>query len=170
MRQTMLSAAIFSGDRSAIDTVALACLSMDSGFIVNYRDLANLYWYNQTVSYLILGNDENAMIAVKGVNGLVYDRMDACRNYDPPEQFFGLMLSLSGILKGNKKMVRNGLRPVLGYHDSENHVDVIGPADCMVCIPATLQIMLARTRGLTIRPDDIADKYRKYIPGSCLNL
>lgn len=170
MRQTMLRAAIFSCDPDAIDTVARACLSMDSGFIANYRDLANLYWYNQTVSHLVLGDDENARTAVKGVNGLIYDRMENGRTYDPPEQFFGLMFSLEGILKGNKKMVRKGLRSILGYHDSENHVDVVGPADCMVCIPATLQIKLAMTRGLSIRPDDIEDKYRKYIPRACLNM
>lgn len=165
MRHTMLSAAVFSGDRGRVDAVARACLSMDKEFSVKYHNFANLYWYNQTVSYLLLGDDEHARAAVKGVNGVMYESLDDCRNFDGPEQqFFGLRLSLEGILKGNEIMVRNGLRPVLKYHDHENHVDGIGAADCMVCIPATLLVMLAGTRGLIVRPEDVEKQYRKYIP------
>jgi hypothetical protein len=165
MRHTMLIAAAFSGDRGAINAAARACLSMDSEFFAKYHDFANLYWYNQTVSHLLLGDEENARLAVKGVNGVMYESLDDCGNFDGPEQhFFGLRLSLEGILKKNEIMVRNGLRPVLKYHDCENHVDVIGPADCMVCVPAALLVMLAGMRGLVVRPDDVEDKVRKYVP------
>lgn len=167
MRHTMLSAALLSRDGKAIDATARACLSMDKDFPVRFHQAANLYWYVQAVSDIVLGDDEGARAVARSVNSGIFGSLDDCQHYDGRERRFnGLRLCLTGIVRGNEIMVRNGLRQVLRYHDAEHHVDALGPPDGMTSISAAVQVRLARARGLAIGPGDIEEKYRKYVPRS----
>ena len=156
---SLQTSSVLSSDKDIMLDVAKICLSLDKSYPEKYRALKSQYYYNRATSLIILGEDEKAKQIVDKIGG----------NRSFRKYHNGLRQCLEGILDLNKALVLDGLNLVLEDHDDEFKNVEVGPPYEMICVPATMLIKLAETRGIIIRPSDINDKYCRYIPWILFN-
>jgi hypothetical protein len=132
MRQTVLSAAILSGNEGAIGAAARACLSIDGEYPLKYHNMANHYWCIQTASHIILGDDGRAKALAKCVNRGMFESLDDCRHYDGRERHFNCLIKVTGnkniiaLIRAinvaiNKVFVLDKLESTLSYYRAREY-------------------------------------------------
>lgn len=152
----LLNSAVLSGDMVVMEEAARATLAMDDVFPVKHTNNASYFFYVKALGYILVGDDGKAA----GIVDMVY-----AKSYSPFKDFFdGLGKCLQGNMTGDRDMVLAGLILVLKYHDKKYGMKKGTVADELICVPATVQVKLARMKGITIKADDIEEAYRRYIP------
>ena len=129
---------------------------------LEYKTPSYFYHFVSCLSNLILGNEESALVAAERLGEL------EPTNYSKLKYYKGLGNTCKGIVKKDSSLLTFGLTNILKRH--KTLIPHLGETmdDALVCIPATALLILAKNKGIEIKPADIEEKYRKFIPWNLL--
>ena len=129
---------------------------------LEYKTPSYFYYFVSCLSNLISGSKKDALKDAEKLDEL------EPTNYSKLKYYKGLGKTCKGIAMKDSSLVTSGLINVLKRHKSL--IPSLGKTmdDALVCIPATALIILAKNQGIEIKPADIEEKYRKFIPWNLL--
>jgi tetratricopeptide (TPR) repeat protein len=150
-----LDMAILSGnDKLTVEAVKRA-QEIDRKFPVRYPDPAQNYYY-------LLALSNTLSLEEKKAKNLL-EKIDVKFHKGYEDYFNGLKESVKGLLKNDMELVLDGITQILTFHTRKYGTNPVTD-DELVCIPATVLLLLAINKGIKIKAADIEEKYRKYIP------
>ena len=91
------------------------------------------------------------------------DRLEPT-NYSPLKYYRGLGKMSLGIIQENPKILLEGLTNIMKRHMSLIRYQGKNYDASLICIPATVLLLLAKKRGLDVKKQDLTEKFRPYIP------
>ena len=129
---------------------------------LEYKTPSYFYYFVSCLSNLISGSKKDALKDAEKLDEL------EPTNYSKLKYYKGLGKTCKGIAMKDSSLVTSGLINILKRHKSL--IPSLGKTmdDALVCIPATALIILAKNQGIEIKPADIEEKYRKFIPWNLL--
>lgn len=125
---------------------------------LEYKTPSYFYYFVSCLSNSILGNEESVLTATEKL-----DKLEPT-NYSKLKYYKGLGKTCKGIAMKDSSLVTSGLINILKRHKSL--IPSLGKTmdDALVCIPATALIILAKNQGIGIKPDNVNENYKDYIP------
>ena len=150
-----LEVAILSGNDKLIVEAVKRAQEIDEKFPQRYPAPAQNYYYLLALS--------NTLSREKMKAESLLEKIDVKRNKIYEDYFNGLKESVKGLLKNDVKFVLDGITQILTFHTRKYGKNPVTD-DEFVCIPATALLILAKNKGFEIKPADIEEKYRKFIP------
>jgi len=150
-----------------LDLIHVAILSLDKKQMRAASDLCKkmvdetpkvTVYYIRLLCDLIDGNEDRVREDISVLN----------EELKVEGEYFPLYLDdlASALLDGDRKKFIEVLPKVLESHDRirDNYYGNKNSYNYVICIPATVLLILARDRGITIKKEDLDEKLRDYIP------
>lgn len=147
---------VLSGDTNLPPKIAEGILGMDTNFPQKFPDVAKTYWYSKSLAGLIL---DKPSIVSENLKALVNNN-----KIQKNEFFKGASEFIEGLLKKDIHLVSKGISNIIETHEKRIKSGQPLADDELVSISGTAMFLMAREKGLKIKPDDVKEKYREYIP------
>ena len=150
---------VFSDNTDLIVKVAKRILGMPTNFPKEFPNVAINFYYAMSLGSLILDKSSH-------VSDFLRELVEV--NKTKKSDFFeGASEFIKGMHTGNAHAVKEGINKVLEVHEKRI---TKGPLtdDELVCISGSVFLLMAKNKGIEIKPADIEEKYRKFIPWNLL--
>lgn len=150
-----LHMAILYGDDKLIVKAVKKALEINENFPRKFPDAAQNYYYLQALSNIRSGNKEKTKDFIGKID------TKAHKGYE--DYFNGLKECLEGLVEEDKELFLNGIYQLLQFHKRKYGKKPVTDNE-FICITATVFLLLAKDRELEIKPYEINEEFRIYIP------